>query len=29
VHVDGDCLLQTPVTCRAADDTVSILVPRK
>ena len=29
VHVDGDCLLQTPVTCRAADDTVSILVPRR
>jgi diacylglycerol kinase family enzyme len=29
VHVDGDCLLQTPVTCRAAEDTVSILVPRR
>jgi diacylglycerol kinase (ATP) len=29
VHVDGDCLLQTPVTCRAAEDTVLILVPRK
>ncbi len=29
VHVDGDCVLQTPITCRAADDTVSILVPRK
>jgi diacylglycerol kinase (ATP) len=29
VHVDGDCVLETPITCRAADDTVSILVPRK
>jgi diacylglycerol kinase (ATP) len=29
VHVDGDCILETPVTCRAAADTVSILVPRK
>jgi diacylglycerol kinase family enzyme len=28
VHVDGDCVLETPVTCRAAEDTVSILVPR-
>jgi diacylglycerol kinase family enzyme len=28
VHVDGDCVLETPVTCRAADYTVSILVPR-
>ena len=28
VHVDGDCLLRTPVTCRAAEDTLSILVPR-
>jgi YegS/Rv2252/BmrU family lipid kinase len=28
VHVDGDCLLQTPVTCRAGQDTLSILVPR-
>jgi diacylglycerol kinase family enzyme len=28
VHVDGDCLLQTPVVCRAAEQTVSILVPR-
>ena len=29
VHVDGDCLLQTPVTVRAGDDTLSIIVPRK
>jgi diacylglycerol kinase family enzyme len=29
VHVDGDCLLQTPVTCRAGEDTLSIIVPRK
>ena len=29
VHVDGDCVLQTPVTCRAADATVSIVVPRE
>jgi diacylglycerol kinase (ATP) len=28
VHVDGDCVLETPVTCRAADETVSILVPK-
>lgn len=28
VHVDGDCLLQTPVVCRAADATVEIVVPR-
>jgi len=28
VHVDGDCLLETPITCRAADQTVSILVPK-
>ncbi|HEX7252668.1 MAG TPA: diacylglycerol kinase family protein [Thermoanaerobaculia bacterium] len=28
VHVDGDCVMQTPVTCRAADQTVSVLVPR-
>ena len=28
VHVDGDCVLQTPVICQAADATVSILVPR-
>jgi len=29
VHVDGDCVLQTPVICRAADATVSIVVPRE
>jgi len=29
VHVDGDCVLQTPVTCRVADATVSIVVPRE
>jgi diacylglycerol kinase family enzyme len=29
VHVDGDCELATPVTCRPADATVQILVPRK
>ena len=29
VHVDGDCVLETPITCRAADDTVSILVPKR
>jgi diacylglycerol kinase family enzyme len=29
VQVDGDCVLETPVTCRAAKDTVSILVPGK
>jgi diacylglycerol kinase family enzyme len=29
VHVDGDSVLQTPVTCRAADATVSIVVPRE
>ncbi len=28
VQVDGDCVLRTPITCRAADSTVSILVPR-
>jgi diacylglycerol kinase family enzyme len=28
VHVDGDCVLKTPITCRAATETVSILVPR-
>ena len=28
VQVDGDCVLQTPITCRAADSTVFILVPR-
>ena len=29
VHVDGDCELATPVTCRPAETTVQILVPRK
>ena len=29
VHVDGDCVLQTPVICQAADATVTILVPRE
>jgi diacylglycerol kinase (ATP) len=28
VHVDGDCILETPITCRAAKETVSILVPK-
>lgn len=28
VHVDGDCVLKTPIVCRAAKETVSILVPR-
>ena len=28
VHVDGDCVLTTPITCRAAGKTVSILVPK-
>jgi YegS/Rv2252/BmrU family lipid kinase len=29
VHVDGDCILQTPVICQAADTTVTILVPKE
>jgi diacylglycerol kinase (ATP) len=29
VHVDGDCLLETPVLCRPARESVSILVPRE
>src|SRR6266496_1361454 len=29
VHVDGDCLLETPLFCRPAGATVSILVPRE
>jgi len=29
VQVDGDCVLETPITCRASQDTVSILVPKK
>lgn len=27
VHVDGDCVLQTPITCRAGTETVRILAP--
>ncbi len=27
VHADGDCVLETPVTCRATPETVEILVP--
>jgi YegS/Rv2252/BmrU family lipid kinase len=29
VHVDGDCILQTPVFCQAADASVTILVPKE
>src|SRR6266508_1238137 len=29
VHVDGDCVLETPITCWAASETVSILVPKE
>ena len=29
VQVDGDCVLETPITCRSADATVSILVPKQ
>jgi len=29
VHVDGDCVLETPLVCRAAGTTVSILVPSR
>jgi diacylglycerol kinase family enzyme len=29
VQVDGDCVLETPITCRASQDTLSILVPKK
>ena len=28
VHVDGDCLLETPLFCRPARESVSILVPK-
>ena len=28
VQVDGDCILETPITCRASEQTVRILVPR-
>ena len=29
VQVDGDCVLETPITCRASEGTLSILVPKK
>lgn len=29
VQVDGDCVLETPITCRPSDQTVQILVPPK
>jgi diacylglycerol kinase family enzyme len=28
VQVDGDCVLETPVHCRVAEETISILVPK-
>jgi len=28
VQVDGDCILETPIVCRAAEKTISILVPK-
>jgi diacylglycerol kinase family enzyme len=28
VHVDGDCLMTTPITCRVGADTVRVLVPK-
>ncbi|HEV8611411.1 MAG TPA: diacylglycerol kinase family protein [Thermoanaerobaculia bacterium] len=28
VQVDGDCVLETPLTCRVGTETISILVPR-
>jgi diacylglycerol kinase family enzyme len=28
VQVDGDCVLETPVTCRVSDETIWILAPR-
>jgi diacylglycerol kinase (ATP) len=28
VHVDGDRIMETPVTCRASEETVQVLVPR-
>jgi diacylglycerol kinase family enzyme len=28
VQVDGDCVLETPVTCRVGKDSIAILVPR-
>ncbi len=27
VQVDGDCVLETPVTCRVGDETIWILAP--
>ncbi len=29
VQVDGDCLLQTPVTCRVGEERVNVLVPQE
>jgi diacylglycerol kinase family enzyme len=29
VQVDGDCVLETPITCRVSDRTVNILVPNE
>ncbi len=29
VQLDGDCILETPITCRSTRDTVEILVPRE
>ena len=29
VHVDGDCVLETPVSCHVGVDTVRVLVPKK
>jgi diacylglycerol kinase family enzyme len=28
VQVDGDCVLETPLTCRVGTETISILVPK-
>ncbi|HEX9148601.1 MAG TPA: diacylglycerol kinase family protein [Thermoanaerobaculia bacterium] len=28
VQVDGDCVLETPINCRVAEETISILVPK-
>lgn len=28
VHLDGDCVLQTPIRCRVGEETVRVLVPR-
>jgi diacylglycerol kinase family enzyme len=27
VQVDGDCILETPVTCRVGEEMISILAP--